>query len=148
MYICAPTLIYLVFAITQIFIDTFQGVYNTAFMKTIVMILFSLMLNLLCMSGMSIISWIIVLIPFLFMSVIVTILLVVFGLDPSTGEIDNNNNNITSGNLIFSTSSNNNNNNDDDDDDDDDTSKPYKEPIPTYSSDPQYESYKNIVSCK
>jgi len=148
MYICAPTLIYLVFSITQIFIDTFQGVYNTAFMKTIVMILFSLMLNLLCMSGMSIISWIIVLIPFLFMSVIVTILLFVFGLDPSTGEIDNNNN-TTSGNLIFSTSSNNNDDDDDDDNDDDnDTNKPYKEPIPTYSSDPQYESYKNIVSCK
>jgi amino acid transporter len=142
MYICAPTLIYLVFAVTQIFIDTFQGDYNTAFMKAIVMILFSLMLNLLCMSGMSIISWIIVLVPFLFMSVIVTILLVVFGLDPSTGEI---NNNATSGNLIFSTNSDNN---DDDDDNDDDTPKRYKEPIPTYSSDPQYESYKNIVSYK
>ena len=143
MYICAPTLIYLVFAITQIFIDTFLGGYNTAFMKIIVMILFSLMLNLLCMSGMGIISWIIVLIPFLFMSVIVTILLFVFGLDPSTGEIDNDNNNnkITSGNLIFSTSSNNN-------EDNEETTKPYKEPIPTYSSDPQYESYKNIVSCK
>ena len=144
MYICAPTLIYLVFAITQIFIDTFQGVYNTAFMKTIVMILFSLMLNLLCMSGMSIISWIIVLIPFLFMSVIVTILLVVFGLDPSTGEIDNN---TYSGNLIFSTSYNNNDD-DDEDDDDEKTTIHYKEPLPTYSSDPQYESYKNIVSCK
>lgn len=144
MYICAPTLIYLVFAITQIFIDTFQGVYNTAFMKIIVMILFSLMLNLLCMSGMSIISWIIVLIPFLFMSVIVTILLVVFGLDPSTGEIDNNNNdNITSGNLIFSTSYNN-----DDDENNEESTISYKEPIPTYSSDPQYESYKNIGSCK
>ena len=146
MYICAPTLIYLVFAITQIFIDTFQGIYNTAFMKTIVMILFSLMLNLLCMSGMSIISWIIVLIPFLFMSVIVTILLFVFGLDPSTGEIDNDNK-ITSGNLIFSTRSNNNEDNEDNEDNEE-TTKPYKEPIPTYSSDPQYESYKNIVSCK
>ena len=146
MYICAPTLIYLVFAVTQIFIDTFQGGYNTAFMKTIVMILFSLMLNLLCMSGMSIISWIIVLIPFLFMSVIVTILLFVFGLDPSTGEIDNDNK-ITSGNLIFSTRSNNNEDNEDNEDNEE-TTKPYKEPIPTYSSDPQYESYRNIVSCK
>ena len=146
MYICAPTLIYLVFAITQIFIDTFQGVYNTAFMKTIVMILFSLMLNLLCISGMSIISWIIVLIPFLFMSVIVTILLIVFGLDPSTGEIDNNN--TTSGNLIFSTRSYDDDDDDDSDDDDDDETTHYKGPIPTYSSDPQYESYKNIVSCK
>ena len=58
------------------------------------------MLNLLCKAGMGVISWIIVLIPFLFMSVIVTILLVSFGLNPSTGEL-NNQDESKGGNLIF-----------------------------------------------
>jgi predicted membrane protein len=135
MYICAPTLIYLVFAITQIFLDTFQGLLNSALIKSIVTVLFALMLNLLCKSGMGIISWIIVLIPFLFMSVIVTILLVSFGLDPSTGEIKNDSNN-KGGNLIFSssTSIDNNNNN----------SNGNLDPVPNYSTDPQYESFMNF----
>ena len=132
MYICAPTLIYLVFAITQIFLDTFQGLLNSALIKSIVTVLFALMLNLLCKSGMGIISWIIVLIPFLFMSVIVTILLVSFGLDPSTGEIKNDSNN-KGGNLIFSSSTSIDNN-----------SNGNLDPVPNYSTDPQYESFMNF----
>ena len=31
--LCPPALIYLVFSITQILIDTFHGLYNTALMK-------------------------------------------------------------------------------------------------------------------
>ena len=144
MYICGPTIIYLVFSFAQIFIDTFQGFYNTAFMKTIVMILFSFMLNLLCISGLGVISWIIVLVPFLFMSVIVAILLIVFGLDPQTGEINNNSDsNQKSGNLIFSTY-NSNSDTDSDNNDDSDNTIVYHRPIPNYSSDPQYESFINL----
>lgn len=135
MYICAPTLIYLIFSMSQVFIDTFQGYYNTAFMKTIVMILFSLLLNLLCDAGMSVISWIIVLIPFLFMSVIAAILLYSFGLDPQTGEVDSDS---KKGNLIFSIDSSGTT------DGDNDEKNTNWDPIPTYSSDPQYESFINI----
>jgi len=46
------------------------------------------MLNILCESGMGVISWIIVFVPFIFMSVIVTLLLYFFGLNPSTGKIN------------------------------------------------------------
>ena len=135
MYLCAPTLIYLVFAITQIFLDTFQGNFNTALMKTIVMVLFALLLNLLCKAGMGVISWIIVLIPFLFMSVIVTILLVSFGLDPSTGEINNQSDN-KGGNLIFSSSNTNSDSESENDSNYD--------PIPNYTTDPEYESFTNL----
>ena len=72
--ICPPALIYLAFSLTQIIIDTFKGLYNTAFFKVIVMIIITILLNTLCQGGMSIISWIIVFIPFMFMSVIVGIL--------------------------------------------------------------------------
>ncbi len=145
MYICGPTIIYLIFSLAQIFIDTFQGLYNTAFMKTIVMILFSFMLNLLCISGLGVISWIIVLIPFLFMSVIVAILSIVFGLDPQTGEINNSSDtNEKSGNLIFSTNNTNTASDSDDDDDESNDTIVYHKPIPNYSSDPQYESFINL----
>lgn len=103
--LCAPALIYVAFSLTQIIIDTFKGLYNTAFFKIIVMIVITILLNALCQSGMSIISWIIVFIPFIFMSVIVAILLYVFGLDPATGELnikcDNAPNEKKSGNLIY-----------------------------------------------
>lgn len=86
--LCAPALIYIAFSLTQIIIDTFKGLYNTAFFKVIVMVIITILLNSLCQAGMGIISWIIVFIPFIFMSVIVAILLYVFGLDPSTGNLN------------------------------------------------------------
>lgn len=85
--LCAPALIYVVFSLTQIIIDTIKGLYNTALVKFMVMTLITFMLNALCQAGMSIISWIIVFIPFMLMSVIVGILLYVFGLDPATGKL-------------------------------------------------------------
>lgn len=84
---CLPALIYVIFSLIQIIIDTAKGLYNTAIVKFIVMMLMTFLLNVLCQSGLSIISWIIVFVPFMFMSVIVGILLYVFGLDPSTGKI-------------------------------------------------------------
>lgn len=86
--LCPPALIYVAFSITQIIIDLFKGMINTAFFKMIIMIIITLLLNSLCQSGLSIVSWLIVSIPFIFMSVIVAILLVIFGLDPSTGAIN------------------------------------------------------------
>lgn len=103
--LCAPAVIYLAFSLTQIIIDTFKGLYNTAFFKFIVMIIITILLNALCISGMGIISWIIVFIPFILMSVIVTILLYVFGLDPATGKLNVKCDSTTSnksGNLIYS----------------------------------------------
>lgn len=103
--ICAPALIYVAFSLTQIIIDTFKGMYNTAFFKVIVMIVITILLNALCQGGMTIISWIIVFVPFMFMSVIVGILLYVFGLDAATGTLnfkcdDNTTKNKTT-NLIY-----------------------------------------------
>jgi hypothetical protein len=104
--LCAPALIYVAFSLTQIIIDTFKGLYNTALLKIVVMTIITILLNTLCKSGMSIVSWIIVFIPFILMSVITAILLYIFGLDPSTGklnlECDSCNTN-KSGNLIFRT---------------------------------------------
>jgi hypothetical protein len=86
--LCAPAIIYLIFSITQILIDTFKGLYNTAFVKVIVTIMVTLLLNILCEQGLSVVSWIIVFIPFILMTVIVSMILYVFGLDTATGTFD------------------------------------------------------------
>jgi len=106
--LCAPALIYVAFSLTQIIIDTFKGLYNTALFKVVVMVVITILLNALCQAGMSIVSWVIVFVPFIFMSVIVAILLYVFELDPATGKLNfkcNNCNSSTttkSGNMIYS----------------------------------------------
>lgn len=86
--LCPPVILYIAFSITQIIIDTFKGMYNTAFFKFIVMIIFSVVLNILCDQGLGVISWFIVFVPFIMMTIITTMLLFVFGLSPATGDLD------------------------------------------------------------
>jgi hypothetical protein len=86
--LCGPAIIYLIFSLTQILIDLFKGLYNTAIMKTIVMTMVTLLLNILCEKGLSVVSWIIVFIPFIMMTVIVSMLLYIFGLNASTGSLN------------------------------------------------------------
>jgi hypothetical protein len=160
--LCAPALIYIAFSITQVIIDTFKGLYNTAFFKFIVMIVITIMLNALCQSGMSIISWIIVFIPFIFMSVIVAILLYVFGLDAATGTLnfkcdecdETTSDETNSGNLIYSSTTSTKpltnttvkhvyvDTSYSDAPDTEDTTTTYNA-VPSGSSDPQYESFMN-----
>ena len=102
--LCPPAIIYLIFSITQILIDTYKGLYNTAFMKVIVASMVTLLLNILCEKGLGVISWIIVFIPFILMTVIVTFLLYFFGLNASTGTFSQTLKGITtdnSGNILI-----------------------------------------------
>ena len=86
MFICSPAILYVGFSLIQIIIDMFKQLYNTAFLKFLVMIIFTIVLNILCRHGLGVISWFIVFIPFVFMTVITTTLLFVFGLDPKKGK--------------------------------------------------------------
>jgi hypothetical protein len=101
--LCAPAIIYLIFSITQILIDTFKGLYNTAVVKVIVTIMVTLLLNILCEQGLSVVSWIIVFIPFILMTVVVSMVLYVFGLDAATGTLNYNTNPVVdcSNNVTF-----------------------------------------------
>tara|TARA_X000000368_G_scaffold90304_1_gene68948 strand:+ start:187 stop:702 length:516 start_codon:yes stop_codon:yes gene_type:complete len=83
--LCPPALIFLIFSLVQIVVDSLKGLYNTAFIKVWIMILFTALLNILCIRGLSVISWIIVFLPFIFQALLTAILLVNFGLNPSTG---------------------------------------------------------------
>lgn len=85
--LCPPAIIYLVFSLTHIVLDIMKGMYNTAFMKVWVAGIFTLLLNFLCERGLGIVSWIFVFIPFILMTVIVALLLLFFGLEPTTGKL-------------------------------------------------------------
>lgn len=85
--ICTPALIYFIFSFVQIGIDTMKGLFNTALTKLFVSLIITFLLNYLCSQGLGIVSWFLVFIPFILMSLIITILLLVFGLDPATGKI-------------------------------------------------------------
>ena len=84
--LCPPAILYLAFSLTHIIIDIFKNLYNTAFLKFMIMIIFTIVLNVLCQNGLGIVSWIIVFIPFISMTIISSLLLMVLGLSPSTGK--------------------------------------------------------------
>ena len=85
--LCPPAFIYLVYCAVQMALDVMKGFYNTAFMKLVSAFIFTLLLQYLCQTGLGVVSWIIVFIPFLLMTVIVSVLLLVFGLDPKSGKL-------------------------------------------------------------
>jgi hypothetical protein len=89
--LCSPAILYVAFSLTHIILDIFKNLYNTAFIKFIIMIIFTIVLNVLCKNGLGVVSWIIVFVPFISMTIVTSLLLMVLGLSPSTGSNNNSN---------------------------------------------------------
>ena len=85
---CPPALLYLAFSLTHVIIDTFRGNYSSALTKSVMMVIFTTVLNVMCQNGLSIISWIIVFLPFILMTYITAVLMYVFGLQPSSSHVE------------------------------------------------------------
>jgi len=83
--ICTPALLYVILSSIQIILDYTQGLYNTAFIKLLITIVMTFVLNVLCELDLGIISWIIVLIPFFFMTIIASVILISLGMNKTTG---------------------------------------------------------------
>ena len=83
---CTPALLYVAFSIIHIMIDIFKDLYNTALVKFVVMIVFTLILNILCERGLGMVSWMLVFIPFISMTIITAVLLLALGLSPYQGK--------------------------------------------------------------
>ncbi len=81
-FLCAPALLFVAFSLTQIILDIFRTAYETALVKVVVMVVFTLVLNALCMQGLSVVSWMIVFIPFIMMTLITALILVMLGMKP------------------------------------------------------------------
>ena len=85
--ICPPALLYLGFSMIQITIDLFQGEYSTSLLKFIVMLIFTTILNIMCLNGLTKLVWFIVLIPFLLLTYITSVMFYVFGVNPGKSDL-------------------------------------------------------------
>ena len=73
--VCPPALIFVIYMAIQVVIDIFQGYFNTAIVKIIILFIFGAGLNMLCQEGFTVVAWILIFIPFVLMSLIVVIIL-------------------------------------------------------------------------
>lgn len=85
--LCGPAIIYIGFSLIQIIIDIYKGVYNNAFIKFIVMIILSTVINILCNLGYTVIAWFFVFIPIVMMTIVSTLLFKVFGTNPDKKDL-------------------------------------------------------------
>lgn len=86
---CAPAILYIAFSTIQIVIDIFKMEYHLAFIKLFVTGIIAVVLNMLCKRGLGVLSWIIVFLPFIMMTIISSLLLFVFKLKPTNGGFKN-----------------------------------------------------------
>ena len=78
---CTPALVYAAFSLSGIAVDAFAGSYGDATSKAIVAVILTLLLNTLCKRGYSTVAWVIVLIPFMLMTLIIAMLTTVVGVN-------------------------------------------------------------------
>jgi ABC-type bacteriocin/lantibiotic exporter with double-glycine peptidase domain len=83
-YLCPPALIYLVFFLIQVIIEIGHEQYKQALTQTIICIIFTCVLQILCNAELSLISWILVFIPIIMYTYMVLIIFMVFRLNPDT----------------------------------------------------------------
>ncbi len=86
--LCPPALLYLGFSVIQIIIDLFRSDHVTAFFKFLITLVFLFILQNLCDTGLSIISWFIVFIPFIMMTYVSSIVFYLFGMKPKAESAD------------------------------------------------------------
>jgi len=84
--LCMPSLLFLVFGATHVIVNAYSGMYNLAFINIWITLLVTLVLNVLCKNDLSLVAWFLVSLPFLFMTLVASLLLFVFGLNPTTGK--------------------------------------------------------------
>lgn len=75
--ICSPAIIYIAFSFVHILIDIFKNLYNDALVKFVIMLVFTTVLNILCQRGLGVVSWFIVFIPFITMTLLSHLVLLV-----------------------------------------------------------------------
>ena len=85
--ICPHALLYLAFSMIQITIDLFQGEYSVSLLKFIVMVIFTTILNMMCLNGLTKVVWFIVLIPLLLLTYISSVMFYVFGVNPGKSDL-------------------------------------------------------------
>lgn len=84
---CIPALIYLVYAIIYILIDVKNNLYDNIIIKSWISILIFAVLNVLCNNDLTILAWLMICIPFIYMVYIMAILFYTFNVNLSSGTV-------------------------------------------------------------
>ena len=81
--LCPPAIVFIVFVMVHVIMELYDYKYKRALLKTLLAILVVCLLEALCLSNMSIISWVIVFMPLIIYSYMTLIIFFVFGTNPS-----------------------------------------------------------------
>ena len=80
--LCPPGIIFVVFLFIFLIVDLYHNEYKTAFVKVMIGFIIASLLQVLCASGLDIISWMIVFLPLIIYTYMTVILYSAFGLNP------------------------------------------------------------------
>jgi len=80
--LCGPAIIYLGFQIITIVINIYNKLYEDAIIQLFSTIIITLLLNILCKKGFATVSWLIVFIPFILMTLIISTIIFMFSIKP------------------------------------------------------------------
>jgi hypothetical protein len=80
--LCPPSIIFVVFLFIFLTIDIYDNKYKKAFAKMMIGFIIVSLLQVLCLSGLDIISWMIVFLPLIIYTYMTIVIYAAFGMDP------------------------------------------------------------------
>ena len=86
--ICPPALIFVIYMAIQVVIDIIQGFYNVAIVKIAVLFIFGAGLNFLCVSGYTLVAWLLIFVPFVLLSLVVVLILFMLSKKETSGNVE------------------------------------------------------------
>jgi hypothetical protein len=81
-YLCPPALLYAVIMLIYLILELSNEKYHQAFVKAIIGIIFTCILQAFCQMDLGVVSWIIVMIPIIFYTYMTLLTFFIFGLNP------------------------------------------------------------------
>ena len=81
-FLCPPALLYAVIMLIYLVLELSNEKYHQAFVKAIVGIIFTCILQAFCQMSLGLVSWILVMIPIIFYTYITLLVFWVFGMNP------------------------------------------------------------------
>ena len=81
--LCTPAILFVFVMMAHLIFELYERDYSDAFIKLLLSLLFVLCLQLLCVGGMGMISWILVFLPIIVYSYMALLLFFAFGLNPT-----------------------------------------------------------------
>ena len=86
--LCPPALLCVAFSMTHVVVDLSRGLYNTALAKAATMAVTTVVLEMLCRMNLQAVSWIVVFLPFVTLTVVAALLLYFLELSPRAGTVN------------------------------------------------------------